>query len=82
MDPLEFKEIRDANDWKWYKLSVDVLYKVSFDHGKDPIEYPVKVKSEHDEDYNGRDYIQHTFVYRQRVECDSCHSVKIVWPEG
>lgn len=82
MSTISFTEIKDEFGWHWYKKSIDAECKVEFQHGSNPTEYPVKVKSECSEDSYGRDYISHIFVYRQRVECDSCHSTKIVWPEG
>ena len=75
------QEIANATDWQWYCASIDVRNKVHYKHGDAPTEYPVRVHTETWED-DYRDHVSHKFIYKQRVECDSCHTVKVVWPEG
>jgi hypothetical protein len=72
--------INNAIDWKWYCAKIDVEQRCHYKHGEGPTQYPVKVASETWGDDRG-DYISHVFTYRQRVECDHCHAVTIVWPE-
>lgn len=76
METLESKE-----DFEWYKKKLDVERKYTHEHTGVPKKYPCRVKSSWWDDPNGPYTYDHSFIYKQKVSCESCNSSKEVWPE-
>jgi hypothetical protein len=70
-----------ANDFDWYKQSIDVAHRMRFRHRGSPERYPCRVISQWENDPDGPDCQMHTFVYQQTVKCESCGHETVVWPE-
>ena len=71
--------LNNSDDWKWYKLSLDVLYKHDNDHRGEPKEYPCVVStSDRIDEENSPYYFIHTFTYDEYIKCSACgHTNKI-----
>lgn len=74
-------QLPSEKDFFWYKKALDVQYKTSYYHENEPKEYPCMVSTLYEEDNQSRSIAVHSFFYRQRVKCDKCGHVKLVWPE-
>lgn len=69
--------LRDAKDWRWYKLGLDAKNRKECVHKGEPESYPCRVDSCYI--WGGlteQDYFVHTFTYKQPNVCVCCGMVQ------
>ena len=71
--------IQNSRDFVWLKRGIDFRNKREYDHVGEPERYPCYVESEND---NGANWMQHTFIYLERVECAACGHTEMKWPQS
>ena len=72
--------IKNKDEFYWYKLALDVSGRYSHRHIGEPEKYPCKVVSVWRDDPNGPYEYHHKFVYLQEVVCEHCGNKTLAWP--
>jgi len=79
-------ELRNADDFKWYKAKLDLDGREEHTHHGEPTHYPCRVVSSYDPDDPGctrrASYpsYEHTFTYMVRTACPQCGHTTLGWP--
>lgn len=77
----EPKQLKNSDDFNWYKQGLDVNSKYKHKHNGEPERYPCVVVSNFWDDPNGPYTYDHVFVYQQQVKCEHCGHETLIWPE-